>query len=152
LRLAGSGEPGHRGGPPGNLLIRISVTPDDVFDRDGNDLRYKARVPYTTLALGGEVDVPTLRGHAKMRVPPGTQSGQSLRLGGQGIESGGRRGDLFVTVEAEVRAISPGARRSCWKSCGSWARDGIPRENLSLQVRRRWSAQSALRRYPTPVR
>jgi len=111
LRLAGKGEPGRRGGPAGDLLIRVSVTPDDVFEREGNNLRYKARVPFTTLALGGEVEVPTLRGQAKMRIPPGTQSGRTLRLGGQGIEGRAGKGDLLVTVEADVPRDLSGRQR-----------------------------------------
>jgi len=102
LRLSKQGEPGLRGGPAGDLLIRLTVEPDLVFSRRGDDLLYKATVPFTSLALGGDMEVPTLRGRAKMKIPPGTQSGQTLRLAGQGIARPAGKGDLLVTVEAEV--------------------------------------------------
>lgn len=102
LRLAGKGAPGRRGGPSGDLLLRIRVEPDPDFERRGKDILYKVAVPFTTLALGGEVEVPTLRGRARLRIPPGTGSGRALRLSGQGIHDRDGRGDMLVTVEAEV--------------------------------------------------
>jgi molecular chaperone DnaJ len=102
LSLAGRGAPGRRGGPTGDLLLSITVEPDPVFERRGNDLLYKTAVPFTLLALGGEMDVPTLHGTAKMKIRPGTQSGRTLRLGGQGIASRKGTGDMLVTVEAQV--------------------------------------------------
>jgi molecular chaperone DnaJ len=103
LRLRGVGEPGHRGGPPGDLLIRVRVDPHPVFERDGLDLKTRAKVDVSTAALGGKVTVPLLKGQADMKVPPGTQPGQILRLAGQGLVNGkGSKGDLLVNVEVEV--------------------------------------------------
>lgn len=98
LRLRGEGEAGVRGGPPGDLLLVIQVEPDPVFRKEGKDVWVEARVPFTTAALGGEIEVPSLRGPAKLKVPPGTQSGQALRMRGGGIGSGKEKGDQIVRV------------------------------------------------------
>jgi len=106
LRLSGRGAPGRRGGPAGDLLLRIIVQPDTFFKRQKENILCTVRVPFADLALGGQTDVPTLSGTAKMKIPPGTQSGQTLRLAGQGIQ-GKSKGDMLVTVEAKVpRALS----------------------------------------------
>ncbi|MCZ6691677.1 MAG: molecular chaperone DnaJ [Planctomycetota bacterium] len=98
LRLRGEGEGGVRGGPAGDLLLVIQVDPDPVFRREGSDVRIDAKVPFATAALGGEIDVPSLRGPARLKVPAGTQSGQSLRMRGVGIGSGKDQGDQIVRI------------------------------------------------------
>jgi molecular chaperone DnaJ len=100
LRLRGLGGVGGRGGPSGDLHLRIRVRPSELFRREGRDLHCRVRIDPDTAARGGKVDVPLLRGTAEMRVPPGTRSGQQFRLAGQGVAAeDGRRGDLYVTVE-----------------------------------------------------
>ena len=99
LRLRGQGEAGAHGGPPGDLYVSIRVAPSDAFVRSGNNLIHEANVDFITAALGGEIEVPALRGRATLKIPRGTQSGQTLRLRGQGIKPAkGPEGDLLVRV------------------------------------------------------
>lgn len=99
LRLRGQGEPGVGGGPPGDLYITVHVTPHEFFTRTNNDIVYEAEVDFVTAALGGEIEVPTLAGHAKLKIPRGTQSGTMLRLRGQGVKPpSGKQGDMLVRV------------------------------------------------------
>ncbi|HUW30404.1 MAG TPA: molecular chaperone DnaJ [Planctomycetota bacterium] len=99
LRLRGQGEPGLHGGPPGNLYITVHVLPHEYFTRSNSDIIHEAEVDFVTAALGGEIEVPTLTGHAKLKIPPGTQSGQMLRLRGQGIKPPkGKQGDMLVRL------------------------------------------------------
>jgi molecular chaperone DnaJ len=101
LRLSGEGEAGGPGGPPGDLYVVIHVQEHPFFHRDGNDLHCEVPLNFPTLALGGEIRIPTLEGSEPFKVPEGTESGQSFRLRGRGMpDVGGRgRGDLFVTVK-----------------------------------------------------
>lgn len=104
LRLQSEGEAGAAGGPSGHLYVAVHVQPHAFFRRDGLSLFCEIRVNFTTLALGGEVLVPTLDGEETMAVPEGTQTGTTLRLKGKGMpDVGGRgRGDLFATVQAQT--------------------------------------------------
>jgi len=103
LRLRGQGEAGLHGGPPGDLYVTIRVTPSDRFERRGNDIIYDAGVDFITAALGGSIEVPTLTGHATLKIPRGTQSGQTLRLRGQGIKPAkGAPGDMLVRILVTV--------------------------------------------------
>ena len=101
LRLSGEGESGGPGGPPGDLYVVIHVQEHPFFQRDGNDLYCEVPLNFPTLALGGEIRIPTLEGEEPFKVPEGTGSGQSFRLRGRGLPdvSGRGRGDLFVTVK-----------------------------------------------------
>ncbi len=105
LRVAGKGEAGRRGGGPGDLFLQIHVETDPRFERKGPNLYVKLPVSFTEAALGAKVEVPTPEGHATLKVPPGVQSGQKLRVKGQGmpIPKGQARGDLF----AEVTVVTP---------------------------------------------
>lgn len=102
IRVAGEGSPGTAGGSKGDLLLRVHVLPDSHFRREGDNLYTEVGVPVTTLALGGEVDVPTLGGRVTVSVPTGSQNGRSLRLAEQGMPhlKGGGRGDLYVKLNA----------------------------------------------------
>ena len=101
LRLSGEGEAGGPGGPAGDLYVVIHVQEHPFFHRDGNDLYCEVPLNFPTLALGGEIRIPTLEGEEPFKVPEGTGSGQSFRLRGRGMPdvSGRGRGDLFVTVK-----------------------------------------------------
>jgi molecular chaperone DnaJ len=101
LRLRGEGEAGHAGGPPGNLDVVVHVQEHEFFRRDGDDLYLEMPVSFPTLALGGEIRIPTLDGEEVVRVPEGTDTGTVLRLRGKGMPSisGRGRGDLHVVVQ-----------------------------------------------------
>jgi molecular chaperone DnaJ len=100
LRLQGEGEAGMRGGPSGDLYVVIYVQEDARFVRDGNDLLHQVDVPFTTLALGGDIEVPGVEGTHGVRVPEGTATGTVFRVRGKGMPdvSGRGKGDLLVTV------------------------------------------------------
>lgn len=103
LRLAGEGEAGTQGGPPGDLYVIIIVQEHPFFRRDGNDLACEIPVNFTTLALGGEIKVPGVSGEPQtLKIPDGTATGSIFRLRGKGMPdvSGRGRGDLLVTVQA----------------------------------------------------
>jgi len=105
VRVPGKGNSGMMGGPPGDLYITIRVAPHRVFRRDGDDVHLVLPIAVHEAALGARVEVPTPDGPTRLRVPPGTQSGQQFRLRERGIIStrDGRRGDLIV----EVRLMLP---------------------------------------------
>jgi molecular chaperone DnaJ len=104
LRLQHEGEAGAAGGPAGHLYVVVHVQEHEFFRRDGLSLFCEIPVNFTTLALGGEIQVPTLDGAENVKVPEGTQTGTTLRLRGKGMpEVGGRgRGDLFATVQVQT--------------------------------------------------
>jgi len=102
LRLTGEGEAGAGGGPSGDLYVVVHVQEHQFFHRDGNDLFCEIPLNYTTLALGGEIQIPTLDGEETFKVPEGTTTGTTFRLRGRGmpdVVSGRTRGDLMVTVK-----------------------------------------------------
>jgi len=101
LRLAGEGEAGVRGGPPGDLYVYIHVKPHRIFQREGDDLICEIPVSFTQAALGDELEVPTLDGKARLKIPEGTQSGTVFRMKGKGIPhiNGYGQGDQHVRVK-----------------------------------------------------
>ena len=104
IRLAGEGEHGVNGGPPGDLYVQIHLKAHSVFQRDHNDLHCEMPISFTTAALGGEIEIPTLDGAAKIKIPAETQSGKVFRLRGKGIK-GVRshvHGDLLCHVVVET--------------------------------------------------
>jgi molecular chaperone DnaJ len=102
LRLAGEGEAGTLGGPPGDLYVVIFVREHEFFQRDGNDLHCSVPLAFTTLALGGEIRVAGIDAEETIKIPESTQTGSTFRLRGKGMPdvSGRGRGDLLVTVQA----------------------------------------------------
>jgi molecular chaperone DnaJ len=103
IRLKGRGGPGFHGGPPGDLLVDIHVSPDPHFGRSGLDLTVRVAVDFWQAALGDVIGVPTLRGpDVTLRIKPGTQSGSRHRVRGKGISTPKSTGDLIVTIDVEV--------------------------------------------------
>ena len=100
LRLAGEGESGTRGGPPGDLYVFVNVKPHDFFERNNNDIICQVPISFVQAALGADIDVPTLTGEKKLRIPKGTQPGEVFRFKGEGIPSlrGYGRGDQIMQV------------------------------------------------------
>lgn len=104
IRLAGEGEAGENGGPPGDLYVQIKVRPHPIFTREDSDLYCEVPISFATAVLGGELDVPTLEGRVKLKIPAETQTGKLFRLRGKGVKSvhGGAVGDLLCRVEVET--------------------------------------------------
>lgn len=102
--MNGQGEPGMRGGPNGDLYINVIVKPHKLFKREGFNLRLDLPISFTQAALGGDVDIPTLDGTVKYRLPEGTQTDTEFRLKGYGIQQlhGTAKGDLIVKVRVEI--------------------------------------------------
>ena len=103
IKLAGKGEPGLNGGPPGDLYVTVKVKSHPVFGRQGKNLAVTVPVTFVQAALGAEISVPTFDGDpVKLRLPPGSQPGQVLRVRGRGVKTGKGVGDLMVTLSLEV--------------------------------------------------
>ncbi len=104
IRLTGEGEAGVNGGPSGDLYVVISLRPHAVFQREGADLHCEMPISFATAALGGELEIPTLDGHATIKIPPETQTGQTFRLRNKGIRPvrGSVQGDLYCHVAIET--------------------------------------------------
>jgi molecular chaperone DnaJ len=104
IRLSGEGEAGVNGGPAGDLYVVIHLTPHAVFQRDHNDLHCEMPISFSTAALGGEIEIPTLDGYAKIKVPAETQTGKVFRLRGKGIKGvrSSSTGDLMCHVVVET--------------------------------------------------
>lgn len=107
IRSSGNGEPGINGGPPGDLFVEIHIKEHKIFQRENDDLHCELTIPFTSAALGGDIQVPTLNGKAEITIPEGTQSGKTFRLRGKGIKGvrGAYPGDLYchVVVETPVK-------------------------------------------------
>ena len=107
IRLSGEGEAGMNGGPPGDLYVVVVLKPHPMFQREGADLHCEMPISFATAALGGEIEIPTLDGHAKIKIPPETQTGQVFRLRNKGIRPvrGSVQGDLYchLAIETPVR-------------------------------------------------
>jgi molecular chaperone DnaJ len=104
IRLTGEGEAGESGGPPGDLYVQVQIKEHPIFSREGDTLHCEVPVSFVTTALGGELDVPTLTGRAKLKIPAGSQSGQVFRLKGKGVAPvrGGPTGDLLCRIVVET--------------------------------------------------
>jgi len=110
IRLSGEGEAGENGGPSGDLYVQVHVKPHSIFERDGSNLLCQMPISVATAALGGELEVPTLNGRVKLKVPAETQTGRMFRLKGKGVKQvrGGAVGDLLckVIIETPVKLTS----------------------------------------------
>ncbi|MEV4623355.1 molecular chaperone DnaJ [Asanoa sp. NPDC049573] len=117
IRLAGRGEPGDRGGPPGDLYVLVRVRADNMFGRSGNDLTITAPITYPEAVFGTDLRVPTMDGYVTLRVPPGTPNGRVLRARGKGVaKRDGQAGDLLVTIDVAIpTALTDEAREALEK-------------------------------------
>jgi molecular chaperone DnaJ len=109
IRLQGKGNAGVNGGPAGDLFLIVRTGTHPVFTRVGDDIHLAVPVTMPEASLGAKVDVPTIDGRAQLKIPPGTQNGQKLRMRERGVESSqhpGKRGDQIVTVEVQVPKLS----------------------------------------------
>jgi molecular chaperone DnaJ len=114
VRLAGEGEAGRNGGPPGDLYVEVHVREHAIFERDGPHLSCEVPIGFVTAAVGGSVEVPTLDGQVMLKIPAETQSGRVFRLKEKGVKParGGERGDLFCRVVVETPVNLTGEQRT----------------------------------------
>ena len=110
IRLSGQGEAGDVGAPSGDLYVRVALQAHPIFKRQGDTLFCEMPLSFTTAALGGEIEVPTLDGRVNLKIPAGTQTGRKFKIAGKGVKSvrSGRQGDLIcqVTLETPVNLTS----------------------------------------------
>jgi DnaJ-class molecular chaperone len=119
LRLKGKGMPGMGEGPQGDALVEIGVRPHAVFKREGNDIVLELPISFDEAVLGGKIEVPTIGGRVSVTVPPGSNSGQTLRLKGRGVKSKGGAGDQLVrlsvsmpeTIDEDLKSFTEGWRK-----------------------------------------
>lgn len=118
IRLAGEGEAGMQGGAPGDLYIQIHLKKHPIFARDGNDLHCELPISFTMAALGGALEVPTLSGRVKLKIPSETQTGKSFRLRDKGVKSArtGKTGDLFCHVRVETPVNLSNEQKNLFKT------------------------------------
>ncbi len=104
LRLVGEGEAGDEGMPAGDLYVVTRVRKHPFFEREGNDLACEIAITFTQAALGARIEIPTLDGNEVLKIPPGAQPGEIVRLKGKGVPdvSGRRKGDLFIKVQVKT--------------------------------------------------
>lgn len=125
IRLKGRGAPGHNGGPAGDLLVTIHVSPHPRFGRVGNDLTVRQRISFAEAALGADISVPTLDGpDVTVRVKPGAQPGARIRVRGKGISTSKSTGDLIVTLDVAVPTSLNDAERAAIEQLA--AASGVP--------------------------
>ncbi len=108
IRLAGQGEAGEHGGPPGDLFLEVTVLPHPLVRREGDDLYMDLPVTVREAALGAEIRVPTFSGSGNITLKPGSQSGLKVRIKGRGAPSlnGGSPGDMYLVVQVRVPATA----------------------------------------------
>jgi molecular chaperone DnaJ len=132
IRLQGKGNAGLNGGPPGDLYLIVRTSEHPVFNRTGDDIHIKVPVTVAEASLGAKVDVPTIDGRAQLKIPPGTQSGQKLRMRDRGVESAshpGQRGDQIVVVDVVVPHLNDERSREIMRELAK-LNPGDPREAL----------------------
>lgn len=121
IRLQGKGNAGVNGGIPGDLFVIVRTGTHAVFTRSGDDVHITVPVTVPEASLGAKVDVPTIDGRAQLKIPPGTQSGQKLRMRERGVESAshaGQRGDQIVTIEVMVPTLQDERSREIMRELG----------------------------------
>ena len=129
-----------RGGPSGDLYVVLHVKEHEIFKREGKDLYCEAPISYTTAALGGELEVPTLNGTAQIKIPPGTQSDTLFRLKNKGVKllDGHGHGDLHIRVIVEIPTrLNPEQRKKLEEFAYSCNEDVFPmRKSFLDRVKR----------------
>ena len=129
IRLAGEGEAGMRGGPPGDLYIFVEVAPHELFERDGPNLYCRVPVSMSTAALGGSIEVPTIDGgRGRVQIPAGSQSGRQMRLRGKGMPPlrGGGHGDMFIELAVETPVNLTSRQKEILKEFDALSEDNNP--------------------------
>ena len=133
IRLSGRGEAGPPGASAGDLYVVVHVAPHKLFGRKGSDLTLALPITFAEAALGANVDVPTLNGPVKLKIPSGTQSGRVFRIRGKGAPKKGGHGDLFVTVNVEVPQRLSHSEKQLLKQLKEAERES-PRRGLGIDA------------------
>jgi molecular chaperone DnaJ len=136
IRLQGKGNAGVNGGPAGDLFLIVRTGTHPVFTRAGDDIQISVPVTVAEASLGAKVDVPTIDGRAQLKIPPGTQSGQKLRMRERGVENAqnpGQRGDQIVTVEVVVPHLNDERSREIMRELAKLNADD-PRKALFEKI------------------
>jgi molecular chaperone DnaJ len=137
IKLKGKGAPGERGGPAGDLYVRVHVSPHPVFGRSGHNLTVTVPITFPEAALGAEVKVPAHRGApVSVRIPPGTPNGRVFRVRGKGVRRpDGTNGDLLVTVNVQVPGTLSSSAREALSAFREATAGEDPREDLLRRAR-----------------
>ncbi len=147
IRVAGEGQAGLNGGPPGDLYIFVSIAAHPIFQRDGHDLYCRAPVSFVTAALGGQIEVPTLDGSmSKVTIPEGAQSGRQFRLRGKGmpvLRGGGMRGDLYIELAVETPVKLSKKQKELLRAFEKESEEGSQpeTEGFFAKVKEMWNAK-----------
>jgi molecular chaperone DnaJ len=141
IRLGGQGEAGPRGAPAGDLYVEIRIRPHPIFRREGANLACEVPVGFADAALGGEVEIPTLNGEGRLKIPAGTQSGKRLRVRGKGLPQGGGGGlgDLYCDVQVQTPVNLSDEQKALIRELDGKLRDGGARHNPAEQES--WTAK-----------
>jgi DnaJ-class molecular chaperone len=132
IRVPGKGDAGRLGGPAGDLYLVTNAAPHPFFDRRGDNIHCSVPLTLTEAALGAKVEVPTIDGPATVRIPPGTQTGQTFRLRGKGapsLRNPAMRGDQYVEVKIVVPRIADERSKEILRELARLNPDN-PRRNL----------------------
>ena len=133
VRLKGKGEPGVNGGPAGDLFVRVHVASHPIFGRSGKrDLTIHVPVTFPEAALGVVIQIPTLDGKTKIRIPEGTQGGTTMKVSGKGVETANGNGDLLVTIEVAVPTDLSETQRELLETLREDDTPENPREHLGV--------------------
>ena len=130
IRVRGQGQPAPRGGVPGDILLKIRITPHPYFQRRGNQLRVRVPITLSEAVMGAKVDLPTPRGTVTLSVPPGSSSGAKLRVKGHGVApKNGLAGDLLAEIQIVLpEQLSEADRQTIHQVDQNYPQD--PRKNL----------------------
>ncbi|MHA6326315.1 molecular chaperone DnaJ [Roseivivax sp. CAU 1753] len=147
IRLAGEGEAGMRGGPPGDLYIFIDVAEHPIFARDGVSLHCRVPVSMASAALGGDIEVPTIDGgRSRVKIPGGSQSGRQMRLRGKGMPSlrGGAAGDMFIELAVETPVNLTAKQKEMLRDFEAMSEDNNPEsKSFFKSVRNFWDSMKS---------
>ena len=148
IRLAGLGESVGEGGQAGDLYLRVKFEKHPEFDVEGSDIFYELEIPAWQAVLGGDVEIPTLDGRAKLHVPPGSQNGQKFRLAGRGLpQKGGGRGNFYAVLRKKFPARS-GRSRQRTLEANRFPGTGSPELRFRLRHPRHFVRSRIAVRYP----
>ncbi|MFZ0161525.1 MAG: DnaJ C-terminal domain-containing protein, partial [Kineosporiaceae bacterium] len=137
VRLRGKGRPGDAGAEDGDLVVTVHVEPHPVFSLDGENVRLTVPVTFTEAVFGAQIEVPTLDGGTvRLKVPPGTPSGRTLRARGHGVKGAKHTGDLLVTLQVAVPQRVDGAAREALDAFAKATKGEDPRAELIARAHR----------------